>query len=101
MTILIVTPIDPKAAGSWRERRRYRAISRRLQAASRSDDMVEQITALEEAEDWVIARLRTDDGSDLQATLDRLSAEEFDRLLHAAAPEDAVGEASAVPSTGP
>lgn len=100
MTTLFVRPIDPTAPGSWKERRVYRAITKRLQMAARSEDMIDQIAALEEAEDWVIARLRTDDGSEVQTVLDSLSADEFDRLLRAAAPEDTVGEASAVPSAG-
>lgn len=101
MTKLIITPIDAKAKGSWKERKRYRQITARLTIAQNSTDIAEQIAALDAAEDWVISRLHTDDGTPLETALDQLSAEDFDSLLRGAAPEETMGEANAVASGTP
>ncbi len=99
MVRLIVTPIDPAAPGSWRLRKRFRQIQARLHKAQRTNDPVELAEVLDEAEDFVVGRLQTEDGSDLQAALDQLSANDFDSLLSAAGGQLSVPPASKPDST--
>ncbi len=101
MTTLIVRKIDPEAPGSYRERRRHREITKRLNVARKGDDVAEIIGAMEDAEDYLIGRLSTDDGTSVEAALDLISAKDFDNLLHNAGGEAAVPPANASDSPSP
>jgi len=101
MTKLIIKPLDFDAPGSWRERHKFREIAMRLDVASRSDNPVEQFAAMQEAEDWVVSHLRTDDGTPIKEALDSISAREFDMLFRAAGTEDIVPPGSASNSSSP
>ena len=76
MTELRVRPIDPEAPGSFRARMRVLKVL----AGIRNDDLdfVEGQLALDEI---LIDRLETDDGSDLEEALDKLSAADANELL--------------------
>ena len=76
MTELRVRPIDVEAPGSFRQRMRVLKVL----AAIRNDelDFVEGQLALDEI---LIDRLETDDGSDLEEALDKLSAADANELL--------------------
>ena len=76
MTELRVRPIDPEAPGSFRERMRVLKVL----AAIRNDDLdfIEGQLALDEI---LVDRLETTDGSDLDEALDKLSADEANKML--------------------
>lgn len=76
MTTLIVTPLDPDAPGSYRQRS---AIMRALAAAQEGGSAM--IAAYVQVEDLVISRLHTDDGTPVENALEQVSANEFDDLL--------------------
>ncbi len=97
-TQLIVRPIVLSEPGSYRERRQFLRLLKRLRATSEAKDGDAVIAVLEEAEALVLSRLRTDDGSPVEDALDQISANQFDQLLSAIAFETGVGEASTVPS---
>ncbi|RJQ04816.1 MAG: hypothetical protein C4551_10075 [Bacillota bacterium] len=99
-TKLFIRPIDPDEEGSWRERKRYRQIHARMMAAQRSNDPVEILRALDEAEDFVVPRLATDDGTPVEEALAKLSANQFDALFRAAG-ASTVPPASASDSSSP
>ena len=92
MTTLIVKPIDLSAPGSYRERKRYLRLLKRLR--SDEPDAKGVLEALEEVDELITSRLRTDDGTPVEDALDQLSAQQFDALLAAVAFETGVGEAS-------
>ena len=53
----------------------------------------------EDADDMLIARLKTDDGTPVEDVLDTLSADDFDKLFQAmSSGTSGVGEASTAPS---
>ena len=76
MTELRVRPIDVEAPGSFRQRMRVLKVL----AGIRNEelDFVEGQLALDEI---LIDRLETDDGSDLEEALDKLSAADANELL--------------------
>ena len=76
MTELRVRPIDVEAPGSFRQRMRVLKVL----AGIRNEelDFVEGQLALDEI---LIDRLETDDGSDLDEALDKLSAADANELL--------------------
>jgi hypothetical protein len=84
---LIVKPFDPTAPGSFRQRERLIAAYRQVLRSKASDDTEVVFAAQVALEQVIIERIRTEDGSDAQAALDRLSAEEFDTLMDAAMKE--------------
>lgn len=117
MTRLLVTPIDPAAPGSYRKRRRMLQAGREAQnATSRIEAMQAQIKAdpaLADAfademnakinevmdvqlrmEDLILQDVKTDDGSPVEAALDEISANDFDRLLKAL-----LGQGDTVPNS--
>lgn len=97
MTELIVRPVNLDEPGSYRERKRFIGLLKRLrdlQAAGSAD----VFDVLEEADTLIRDRLSTDDGSPVEDALDRLSANQFDALLSAVAFTSGVGEVSAVSS---
>jgi len=95
---LIVRPINLAEAGSYRERKQFIRLLKRLRDLEASKD-ADVFTVLEEVDSLIRARLKTDDGSPVEDALDQLSANQFDQLLSAIAFESAsVGEVSAVPS---
>ncbi len=102
MTKLIVTPIDPAAPGSWRKRNEFYRLARRFKAAQTDGDNTEVAVAMADFNDYLISRLKTDDGTPIDELLDRLSANEFDELMGALATEaDAVPPTSASSSSSP
>jgi hypothetical protein len=103
MPTLIVTPINPAAPGSYRERKRLRRLAARISEAQAANDVGTVMRLWEDADDMLIARLKTDDGSPVEDVLDLLSADDFDRLFQAmSAGTSGVGEASTASSaTGP
>lgn len=102
VTKLIITPIDPTEPGSYALRREYRRITRRLSEAGNTRNVLEQVSALDEADNWVIGRLRTDDGTPIDELLKAISAKDFDNLWFAAGTEDdGVPPANASSSSSP
>lgn len=81
MTKLIVTPIDPSAPGSYRQRSALLRLIARLQTADKEQDGAAALTLMAEVEEMVLKHLETDDGSPLEPLLDDLSADQFDLLL--------------------
>lgn len=99
MPTIIVRPINLAEPGSYGERRKYLRLLRRL-GNLKGEQSPEQVFELfDEIEELVLPRLRTDDGSPVEPVLDRLSANDFDRLLSAIAMESGLGEASKRAST--
>ena len=84
MPKIIVTAYDWSKPGSFRVRQRLMRAGSQIKAATESDDAFAAFTAYMAVEDLIIPRLRTDDGSDLDAALDELSADDFDALIKAA-----------------
>lgn len=99
MTTLVVKPIDLAAPGSYGERRRILRLYRRLRAAKQADtDTV--LALMDEMDEALQPRLRTDDGTSVDDALARLSANQFDELFFSIAFEGgAVGEGSKGNST--
>lgn len=83
MTKLIVTPIDPAAKGSYRERKKLLRAAKQMATAAESNDAIGQFEAYEALEDVVLGRLRTDNGTPVEDVLDDLSADDFDALVEA------------------
>ena len=82
MTKLIVTPIDPTAPGSYRQRKKLLEVARKLDSVRDSGaDWRDVIAVYDAIESLIIPRLRTDDGTAVEDALDLLSAEQFDELL--------------------
>jgi hypothetical protein len=100
MPTLIVRPIRLDEAGSYRERKRFIRLLKRLRDLSTTKDETAALEVFDEADALLVARLKTDDGSPVEALLDELSANQFDQLLSAVAFEGGVGEVNALPSTG-
>lgn len=98
MTTLIVKPINLSSPGSYRERKQFLRLLRRLRDLQAARDADAILTTLDEADELLLSRLQTDDGTLVEDALDRLSANQFDQLLSAIAFESGVGEASAGPS---
>lgn len=98
MTTLIVTPINLGAPGSYRERKKFMRLLKRLRDMQAERDANAVLDILDEADTLVRGHLRTDDGTLVEDALDRLSANDFDQLLSALAFEGGVGEASGAPS---
>ena len=82
MTQLIVTPIDMTAPGSYRQRKQFLQVARRL-TNLKSGDSTQTLDAMMEMEALILAHLRTDDGTPVEDVLDELSAKQFDDLLSA------------------
>ena len=76
MSGIRVRPIDMEAPGSFRERSK----ALRVLAAIRNDEL-DNINGQIALEDVLLPRLETDDGSDLDEALDKLTANDFDDLL--------------------
>lgn len=99
-TTLVVKAIDLSQPGSYGERRRFLRLLRRLQAMNGAQDAEAVLATLDEADELLRGRLATDDGTPVEEVLDRISANDFDRLLSAIAFEGGgVGNASRLPST--
>jgi hypothetical protein len=81
MTKLFVRPLDQNARGSYKERSRIFKVIGRLQNAQQSQSISEVASSFEELEALLLPRLRTDDGTDVSAILNDMSAAEFDALL--------------------
>ena len=81
MTQLIVTPIDPTARGSYRQRSAVLRLVGTMKEAQESKDGLAAVQAMTDLEDIILKRLETDDGSPVEPLLDELSAEQFDQLL--------------------
>lgn len=99
MTTLVVSPIRTAEPGSYRERRQFVRLLRRLKGIGQSSDPDEVLAIFDEVEAVLLPRLKTDDGTPVEDVLDKLSANEFDALLAAIALESGVGEASKAPSS--
>lgn len=100
MTTLIVKPIRLEEPGSYKERKRFLRLLRAVRdLSSQSRDPGEILRVLDEADQVILARVRTDDDTPVEQVLETLSANDFDALLSAIAFESgSVGEASAAPS---
>ena len=85
MTRLIVQPIDPAAPGSWRQRSQMFAAIRLVTDVQESGSVSDTLVAYSALEALLIPRLRTDDGTPVEAVLDQLSANEFDAMLESVA----------------
>jgi hypothetical protein len=96
---LIVRPIVLSEPGSYRERRKFLRLVQRLTALKEQQDVKAILSLLDEADELLLPRLRTEDGSSVEDALDKLSANDFDGLLNAIAFENAVGEANGAPSS--
>ena len=95
MPKIIVSAYDWSKPGSFRVRQRLMRAGARIAAAKQTEDPLEAFSAYEAVEDLILPRLRTDDGSSLDAALDELSADDFDALIKAAqglAPDDKDGD---------
>ena len=97
-TTLIVKPIDLSAPGSYKVRKRFLRLLIRLQESQADRDPVATLKLMEEIDELLVARLRTEDGSPVEDALDELSANQFDQLLSSIAFENSVGEANGEPS---
>lgn len=95
MTRLILTPLDPNAPGSFRERLALYELIGELDRSTKARDMAAQAGAYGRLVGVIVKRLHTDDGTDVQAALDELSASDFDALLLGATAESSVPLASA------
>lgn len=88
---IIVTPIDPAAKGSRRQRRELFAINRaalEAQAKALADtatpaDNLALLDALDAAESAFLPYLRTSDGSPLADALEDVSIDDFNALTRA------------------
>lgn len=80
MVKLFVRPIDPEAAGSFRDRARLFAIVEKLEEAKTSSDPYLTAKVFRLIEDAVVPRLSVDEGT-VEEALDKLSSKEFDGLL--------------------
>lgn len=103
MTKLIVTPIDPTAPGSYRQRKNLLGIARKLDSVRDGGADWRDVVAVYDAiEALIIPRLCTDDGTPVEDALDLLSAEQFDELLgKVSVGADVVPPASASDSSSP
>ncbi|GEM_PF-2854289 len=101
MTKLIVKPIALSEPGSYRERNQFFKVIRRFNGLKDSEDGLAVVDAYDEVERLILPRLKTADGTPVEAALDRLSAQEFDALLSAIAFEagETVPPANASSST--
>ncbi len=102
MTALVVTPIRLDQEGSYRERKAFLRLLKKLRALQGATDPDAILTVMDEADALLVGRLKTDDGTPVEDALDKLSANQFDQLLSAVAFEGGMGEAKAAPSaSGP
>jgi hypothetical protein len=90
MTKLKVRPIDPKAPGSWKKRRKLLAVTRDVKKAVESKDEVAIIDGIEALEALIIGNLYTDDGSSVEEALELLSVAEWEQLSADYGAEEAV-----------
>jgi len=97
MTKLIVTPIDPKAKGSYRQRSELLQLVARMQEAQRGQDGIGALALMTEMEAFVLKHLTTDDGSPVEPLLDELSADDFDALLGGILGEPTVPNSNSAP----
>ena len=96
MTKLIVTPIDPNAPGSWRQRNEFFRLGRSIKAARDANDNIGLAAAMADFADYLQSRLRTDDSSPVDEILDRMSINEVEELMKALGNEiDAVSPTTA------
>jgi hypothetical protein len=88
---IVVTPIDPSAKGSRKQRRDLLAASRKvLEAQTRTTaddataaDTLAMLDAIDAAEAAMLPYLRTSDGSPLADALDDISIDDFNALTSA------------------
>lgn len=92
MTTILVKPINASEPGSFRQRSKLFHAIAMLKTAKEPADMAAAYVALE---DLAVARCETDDGSDVGAALDLLSADQFDQLMQSLAGESSVPTQSA------
>lgn len=90
VTTIIVTPLDRKAPGGFRQYQRVRRFMLRGTQAQKSNDVAASLEADVEIEDWVLSRCRTSDGSPLDEALDGISYEDYLGLFKAALGEPSV-----------
>ena len=81
MTTLIVKPIDFSEPGSFRAQQRLMRLARDLKSAQDQQDPFAVAEMMENIESLIIPRLRTDDGTSVDAVLDEISAEDFYALM--------------------
>lgn len=99
---LIVKPIDPTQPGSYRERKQFLEVARRLDAVKDGKDIRDTLAAYDALEALMLPRLVTDDGSPIEDALDQLSANQFDELIaDLSFGADAVPPVSASDSSSP
>jgi hypothetical protein len=100
VTRLILSPFDPAAPGSHMQRMRMLETIR----AEGDDDPTPRQTAerMRRIHDVLLPRLRTDDGTPVEAALDLISADDYDALLSGmwATTADTVPLGSTPASTG-
>jgi len=83
MTKITVTPIDPTARGSYRERREVLRAYANIRAAGKTGDIDALLAAYDALEVVVLKHAQTDDGTALAEAIEAASAEEFDALIAA------------------
>ncbi len=98
MTQLIVKPINLTEPGSYRARKQFLRVHRRLMELPDTTDAKTTFAVYEEIDNLLLSQLRTDDGTPVEDALDQLSAAQFDQLFQAIAFESGVGGQSAEPS---
>lgn len=83
MATLIVTPFDPKAKGSFRQRTTMFEAYQQMGIAKKTNKVFDYAASQLALERATIERLKTDDGTPVEDVLAELSADEFDELVSA------------------
>ena len=78
---MIVTPINPKAAGSYRERKEALAILARAKRLVKSNDVEEVFAVYDDMEQMIRKHATPDAGKSLDDEFAALSEEDFQAML--------------------
>lgn len=81
MTQITIHPIDPKAKGSHRERQKLVALLAAQVEALQSKNAVGVVQAQNAINEFAVAHMTTDDGTDIERAIDDISQDEFERLV--------------------
>jgi hypothetical protein len=80
---IVVTPLDKSAPGSMRLQQRLKRLLLRAQQSQAREDLVGLLEADSDLEDYVLSRMATTDGTDLEVALDEISADDWEQLVKA------------------
>jgi hypothetical protein len=81
MTKLILAPFDPAAPGSHSERMRMLDLASAYEDAQGSGNGASMARVAKRINDIVLKRMRTDDGTPVEAAMEQLSANDYDLLV--------------------